>query len=429
MRVEIEKKVLVHSPPVNENTKRWGVYAIPRLWRRLDGRLAVRFNGKEDGTYSGSNQFLPNLYFVSDDDGATWKPDPDGAKHYDGSIMTRLNGPYLPCKDGRLLAMRCIADSNPIRNVPHQKEFPTPYNQIILRSYRLGDLPEGSLRHELLCWAPGQAEPTVNSVTLDFPERELIMEVEQFDGDNNRIPSEPRIIPLFSFIGGILELPDGTLGGLCFGQNPDVADRYCGVGYLVVSEDGGSTWKKRSVITPHSEDYAFGLVGDGGEMSITVAPNGDLLCVTRMEMCLDHTAIHSTAGTMLFVSKDNGYTWSDAREIADSSVTPHIITLQNGVVLVIYGRPGVHFRYSLDSGETFSDPVSIIGKTLDQALADGEGYMECKYGNMQSYSNTFLEILDDGRVAVLFNDLKYLEPRDPEYHKAAFIAFLKCVAD
>jgi len=110
-------------------------------------------------------------------------------------------------------------------------------------------------------------------------------------------------------------------------------------------------------------------------------------------------------------------------------VTPHIITLQNGVVLVIYGRPGVHFRYSLDSGETFSDPVSIIGKTLDQALADGEGYMECKYGDMQSYSNTFLEILDDGRVAVLFNDLKYLEPGDPEYHKAAFIAFLKCVAD
>ena len=50
MRVEIEKKVLVHSPPVNDNTKKWGVYAIPRLWRRLDGRLAVRFNGKEDGT-------------------------------------------------------------------------------------------------------------------------------------------------------------------------------------------------------------------------------------------------------------------------------------------------------------------------------------------------------------------------------------------
>ncbi|MBR4865441.1 MAG: exo-alpha-sialidase [Clostridia bacterium] len=429
MRVEIEKKVLVHAPPVNEHTKKWGVYSIPRLWRRLDGRLAVRFNGKEDSTYSGSRQFLPNLYFVSDDDGATWLPDHEGAKHYDGTVMTRLNGPYLKQKDGKILAMRCLASSEPVRNIQHQKEFPTPYNQIMLRSYRLGDLPEGYLRHQLLCWHPGQDAPFVTEVTLDFPERELIMEVEAFDDKGNRLPAEPKIIPLLSFIGGIMELPDGALGGLCFGQNPDVKDRYCGVGYLVVSEDGGKTWKKRSVITPHSEDYAFGLVGDGGEMSITVAPNGDLLCVTRMEMCLDHTAINSTAGTMLFVSKDNGYTWSDAREIADSSVTPHVITLQKGVVIVIYGRPGVHFRYSLDSGKTFSEPVSIIGKTLGEALADGEDYMTCKYWDMQSYSNTFLEILDDDRVAVLFNDLKYLEPGDREYRKAAFVAFLRCVDD
>lgn len=429
MRVEIEKKVLIHAPPVNEHTKKWGVYSIPRLWRRLDGKLAVRFNGKEDGTYSGSHQFLPNLYFVSDDDGASWRSDPEGAACYDGTVMTRLNGPYLKCQDGKLLAMRCITSGEPIRDIPYQKEFPTPYNQIMLRSWRQGDLPKGCLRHELLCWEPGQDVPVVTEVTLDFPERELIMEIEAFDANGNRIPAEPVVIPLFSFIGGIIELPDGALGGLCFGQNPGVADRYCGVGYLVVSQDGGKTWTKRSVITPHSEDYAFGLVGDGGEMSITVAPNGDLLCVTRMEMCLDHTAINSTAGTMLFVSKDNGYTWSDAREIADSSVTPHIITLQNGVVIVIYGRPGVHFRYSLDSGKTFSEPVSIIGKTLGQALADGEGYMECKYGDMQSYSNTFLDILQDDRVVVLFNDLKYREPGETEYHKAAFAAFLRCVED
>lgn len=162
-------------------------------------------------------------------------------------------------------------------------------------------------------------------------------------------------------------------------------------------------------------------------MFLTVAPNGDLLCVTRMEMCLDHPRSGSTAGTMLFVSKDNGFTWSEAREIADSSVTPHILTLKNRVVLLIYGRPGVHFRYSLDNGETFSEPVSIIGKALEQELADGAGYMECKYGNSCSYSNTFAEVLEDDTVLVLFNDLKYREPGDAQCHKAAFVAHLKCV--
>ena len=430
MKMIVDKSVLVYSPPVNEATKKWGVYAIPVMWRRLDGKLAIRFNGMIDGAYSSPQQVAPDLYFVSDNNGESWQPDPNGAEQYDWRIMTGRDNPYLHCKDGRILAVRCVCDEAPIRNAQPLKAFPMPYNRIKLNTFRQGEIPADCLRHELLCYEPGKTEPTVTPVEFDFPERELVVEVERRAPDGSTSPlEEPPVIFTLSSIGSLVELPDGTIGGLCTGQNPNVGDRYCGVGYFVCSEDGGKTWKMRGIATPHSEDYAYGLVCDGGEMSLTVAPNGDLLCVTRMEMCLDHTQNNSTAGTMLFVSKDNGYTWSDAREVADSSVTPHIITLKNGVVVLVYGRPGVHFRYSLDNGQTFSEPVSVIGKTLEQELAAGRGYMECKYRDSCSYSNTFAAILDDNTIALLYNNLKYQEPNDPDFHKAAFVAFLKCVEE
>ena len=122
---------------------------------------------------------------------------------------------------------------------------------------------------------------------------------------------------------------------------------------------------------------------------------------------------------MLFVSKDQGYTFSREKSIADSSVTPHVLCLEEGVV-IIYGRPGVHIVCSKDNGETFSSPVAVIGKTLTEELEGGKTYMQAKYTDTDSYSNTFIEKLSKDAFLILYTNLKY-NPGDGLFHKATLV--------
>ena len=68
MRVILGEETLVYSVPVNQYTKKWGVYSIPRLWRDISGTLeAYRKDGISDAnskyfnTCSYSNVFIEKL--------------------------------------------------------------------------------------------------------------------------------------------------------------------------------------------------------------------------------------------------------------------------------------------------------------------------------------------------------------------------------
>ena len=92
----------------------------------------------------------------------------------------------------------------------------------------------------------------------------------------------------------------------------------------------------------------------------------------RMDMSIDPNKDDTKCwGCRFCASFDKGLTWTQPKEIADSSVTPHIVSLKNDILLVVYGRPGVHFKISLDKGETWSDSYSIIGKTLTEERKSG----------------------------------------------------------
>ena len=63
---------------MNDAVSRWGVYAIPRLWRERGGELVVRFNGEADSADVENMLAAPNLYFISTDEGESWQYDADG---------------------------------------------------------------------------------------------------------------------------------------------------------------------------------------------------------------------------------------------------------------------------------------------------------------------------------------------------------------
>ena len=421
MKIIIDNPVLVYSPPVNENTSKWGVYAIPRMWRAPGGELVVRFNGEEDSGTAA--QCVPNLYFVSNDDGESWHEDKFGEEHYDIKYLTGINPPFITLSNGDTIGVRYKDKLLPIKNIKPEKTFRQPCGSSVLEVYKYGDIPSECADIELFSKKTGKTQ----KINYDFPEREVLVNAKAFE--NNEFIELPRYVQANIFwspyFTGITELSDGTLGAVTHGQNPNVSDRQCEDAYFIVSEDDGKTWRKRSTVADGSS-MPLGCCGDGGEMSLTKSSNGNLICAMRTDMSTTDETL--PCGTLVCVSEDNGFTWSEPSFAADSSVTPHVAALSDGIVLLIYGRPGVHFKISEDNGHTWSSSYPIIGKTLSEELASGNTYANAKYFDSCSYSNTFIEKLSDNTVLVLYNDLKY-DDGDGKCHKAAFVRKITVTAE
>ena len=183
--------------------------------------------------------------------------------------------------------------------------------------------------------------------------------------------------------------------------------------------------EKRATVASGITEVPYGYGGDGGEVSLAVAEDDAMYCVMRMDMSI-HPDTDDTKcwGCRFCASFDKGHTWTEPKEIADSSVTPHIVSLKNDVLLVIYGRPGVHFRISTDKGNTWSDSYRIIGKTLTEERKNGRNDFDSKYGDSCSYSNTFVEKISEDSVVVCYNDLRYPDQNGVNT-KAAFVRKIK----
>lgn len=427
VEVKITEESLVYSPPIDDYTRKWGVYAIPRMWMEPTGELVVRFNGEEDSACIDKMTEEKSLYFRSSDCGKTWEYIADGNERYDISVLTGINPPYLKLRDSSIIAVGYKKNLSPIADdVPYNKEFAMPNGEAIVRTYSYGSIPDSCKGMKLVRFQEGTLDPEVSDINFDFDDREVWVNAKAAQGDDvfYDIPMylQPFIFksPYFS---GLTEFSDGTLLALSCGQNPNVSDRYCSVVYLLASDDKGITWKKRSIVAESIDKVPYGYGGDGAEVSLAMDDNGVLYCVMRMDMSVDPNKSKPICDTMLAISKDGGYTWTEPFSVADSSVTPHIVALKDEIMILIYGRPGVHMKYSTDSGMSWSEPISIIGLTLEQERMAGRSDALSKYFDTCSYSNTFVEKVADDTVIVVYNDMKY-KPENGEGHKAAFV---KCI--
>ena len=418
MKVVLGEERLIYSVPVNETTNKWGVYAIPRMWRDISGKLIIRLNGEIDCGDTDHQQAAPNIYFTSEDNGKTWVKEEDGDKKYSINIINGGGSPYTRVEDVTL-AFREMADRETIKNTIAQKEFLYPNGEAYVKSYRYGDISDQAKGFERLKYHNGELE--VTPVSFDFPEREILINSKGFNGEEYVVVEErvKQNIFKYKYFSEVTPLPDGTLVAISAGQNPEVSDHYSGIVYLVESSDMGLTWKKRSVVA-ESKEMPYGFGGDGHEVTMARTEKGTLIVAMRTEMSINPEIATPICDTFVAISHDDGYTWDTPFSISDSSVTPQVMAFENGAVMVVYGRPGVHFKYSLDEGKTWSKSYAIIGETLEETRAKGISDLDSKYADTQSYSNIFIEKLDENRVLVLYNNMKYKDG-DGKNHKAAFV--------
>ncbi len=353
----------VFIAPVNERASHWGVYAIPWMWRTPDGKIYICVNGTPDNADIGYGASERDLIFVSKDGGESFER--IGNMDVTVPAFTGVKPPYYRLSNGCFLSVRLCPDNAPIENAEPHKIFSGVNGEFLFYTYRLGDIPVFSRALEMEEYSPDGKLIKREPLSIDFPSLEIPVfgEAKVTDGKetlvDEYIPMKSHRFEAYYSIHALCELSDGTILACTRGQTASVSDRVYDMVYCLASEDGGKTFRYRADITSPTDAPKFGY---SYENSLTVAPNGDLLVVMRTEHCAA-LEIEPTTDAMFSRSTDNGHTWSE--------------------------------------------PITLIGKTLSEHRALGDDYMDCKFWDMDTYANTFVEVLGDDTFLICYTDMKY----------------------
>jgi hypothetical protein len=240
------------------------------------------------------------------------------------------------------------------------------------------------------------------------------------------------IVDGFLFHHGLLRLGDGDLIGtmygnyegdniLCDGYPPELNQRkYRTV--VVFSRDNGHSWGNPVVVAYDRmlgrgipDDYPLlgksipktaanataivpAITQEGfREADLVQAKNGDLLCIMRSggrngeSVNLFPTPLYCSRST------DEGKSWSPPAQIADRGVCPNAVTLENGIIVCTYSRPGNWLIFSDDHGMTWKGAFQF-GNTGDYNFIAETGpnviqvYHEVKEGEGKTVYGTFFTV-------------------------------------
>ena len=138
------------------------------------------------------------------------------------------------------------------------------------------------------------------------------------------------------------------------------SDRGCRV-IVVRSNDQGQTWRYQGTVSNEHQDpnpELPGMFAGFTESSIAQLVGGKLLCMLRSQG--SHLPSEYRP---LYVSwsEDLGKTWTTPVPTQPHlmNILPTLVTLDNGVVAAVYGRPGVHVAFSTDDGHSWSNRISF----------------------------------------------------------------------
>jgi hypothetical protein len=228
-------------------------------------------------------------------------------------------------------------------------------------------------------------------------------------GSGNRVDG-------FLFHHGLLELDNGDLIGSMYG-NFEGDTKLC-AGYptelnqrkyhtiVVFSKDGGRTWGNHvhvaydkmlgrgipvghamigKSIPPSMETRIMAVPAitmEGfRESDLVKADNGDLLCIMRSG------GRNPIEGVPLFPtplycsrSEDKGQSWTPPMQIADRGVSPNAVTLDNGIIVCTYSRPGNWLIFSDDNGKSWKGAFQFAdGRATNYIINSGPDSVQVFY--------------------------------------------------
>ncbi len=401
--VELGEPTVVYQSPTNMKQD-WGYYQFPRLYQTADGGLIANWNYSEDTALGGGDNAAAIKNAYSADGGKTWTPLADDEVNWHPRAYTDV-----PTKDGKSFVTFVGGGS-----------YVIPKEQ--LEKTKVYDRGQwfGSTFYVFLASDIAKLDLTdVNGNVVDaFKNPEQISMVEYYNASGKTVTSKKTLnwanMPVYGEIrgdsntviltttstlmaisakSGMVE-KDGVLYYATYTKGFEVdelkADHHYGV-YVFSSTDGGDTWNciskiSRDDLPAGNYDYYDGPC----EPTLHVMPDGSLVIIARTGASDNGHKDPS----VITRSTDNGKTWSKPQIFGSVGVLPQTLTLDCGVTIATYGRPGLFFRATSDpSGCLWQEEQEITDLS---PLKNGQTVQSCFYTGLYALdSNTALLIYAD----------------------------------
>ena len=351
-----------------DKEERWGFFQFPGIYRADDGTLIVCWQMSPDShKYYGKGNCGR---MMSRDEGKTWEPlDRDYYKQPSRTLQLR-NGDVLH------ISTPTSKDINTYPAFPKPVCYDTPNK---MSFYLEKDLP-ADLRGTYLGLRNEQTKQR-SSIHGELDDPGLMRYAI-----NNLMP--------LMWWGEMKELADGSiLGGIyrCYYESAEKDAPKSAITFYR-STDEGNHWKAIGRIPyqiqeMRNDSRKYDNTRGFSEASFAILRDSSLFCVMR-----------SGYNTPLYraYSYDGGQQWTEPEAFTPNGVKPMLMQLDNGVMVLASGRPGVQLRFCLDGdGKVWTKPIEML------PFIDGKGEYDmwkvsCGYPKLlQVDGNTFYMVYSD----------------------------------
>lgn len=323
----------------------WGVWQFPGITQPEPGHLIVSFSRSEDRPFDSASGYKPVATYESMDGGKTWRSCNQEpllrmlCHRANGDIIFRDRVAPKEIPKDSLPPPLDISSSGPsfactVRNPAQVPKALLPQAYVVRRR-------AGSSEWERVAITvndPGEA-----LITHDPAGKDYVIAGHWGNGANQ-----------------VIELKDRSLLNISVGFRLDenrkpVPKWTC---YCSRSMDDGLTWTFQGVIAQCDEnDPLHGY----SEPCATILPDGSLLAALRTEHGME--ANQRTGVMYLAQSYDDGKTWSRPRTVNPFGVYPRLLTLENGITVMSFGRPGVNMLFNADGrGERWQGLTLLVNE-------------------------------------------------------------------
>lgn len=369
VRIVLSEPVII---AMADRPEEWGYFQFPNISRAEDGTLLVCWQMNDDsyealGKDSGRKDKNKR---ISKDGGLTWGfPD----KEYNIPM-----GFYqFPLKNGDNLQVETPASAN----IKNYKGFPIEECRIDYYTfYSEKSLPEKFKGCSFAYWKNDEQQYHYIHANVIDPGLYKYAVAGYFP---------------FIWWGDIKDLGNGSfVAGVNAGFYSDGKGSVqpSGISFYK-TEDGCKNWVLQSVI-PYEPDDDLDPYGKGRKVNGFSEPTFEILCDSTYLCVIRSSDGHQSPMYRTF-SYDRGKTWTKAEPFTPNGVFPSLVLLENGVLVLASGRPGIQLRFSLDGkGIEWTEPLEMMPFMKDDNSFEALG--TCGYAQLLS--------IDDNSFFFLYSD-------------------------
>ena len=332
--VHFDEPVVVAMSDVGE--KRWGYYQFIGLYEYPDDKILLGFHVAPDLIKAYGT---PAVKYISSDKGMTWKPFIDESFPPTGGSNPVFSGDFICLPMPKAID---IKKANLVMPEPVGKFCSFDWKQFYLLEECPLAVQDYFENMAAVRW--DKISKQWQNYTIVYDKRNALTFTRQVNPLVHRTIFER---PPLRY-GNELLYADYRTSYL---REDGSVPAHLGVTNMV-SQDNGYTWKRRSTIAMDPDG-----VDDWTEPMLAENKNGELVCVIRR-------SDHLQKSMMMTFSQDIGKTWEEAislDQLGSFGVMPCLITLECGVMVLSYGRPGVWLSFSLNgTGREWTKPVCVI---------------------------------------------------------------------